>query len=168
LQFTEVFKTPIWLVFTFALHTTVMKYARYPVIASKEDHTYEFFSEGPSGRIRKIVFYEKIGDDLFNLGFGDWNSERQKVDDSIRSNNGDRDKVLATVAFTALDFTDEFPAALIFVEGSTSARTRLYQIGISNNLLEINENFEVQGYQSEHWEPFRQGRNYESFLIRRK
>jgi hypothetical protein len=145
-----------------------MKYARYPVIVSKEDHMYEFFSEGPRGRIRKVVFYEKIGDDLFNLGFGDWNSERQKVDDSFRSNNGDRDKVLATVAFTALDFTDEFPEALILMEGSTSARTRLYQMGIGNNLLEINENFEVRGYRGEHWEFFRQGRNYESFLIRRK
>jgi hypothetical protein len=63
------------------------------------------------------------------------------VDDSIRSNNGDRDKVLATVAFTALDFTDEFPEALIVMEGSTSARTRLYQMGIGNNLLDNQRKF---------------------------
>ena len=145
-----------------------MKHPRYPVDASDEQHMYEFYSEGPMGRIRKVVLYEKIEGDLFNLGFGDWNEERQRTDDSNRSNNGDRNKVLATVASTALDFTNKFPDALIFVEGSTSARTRLYQMGIADNLLEINENFRVDGLLDEDWEPFQRGRNYEAFLIRRK
>src|SRR5882762_918527 len=109
-----------------------MKYPRYPVVArddyytSDDYHMYEFYSEGSRGRIKKIILYEKIGMNLFNLGFGDWNEELQGLDDSSRSNNGDRDKVLATVAFTALDFTSKFPDAQIFAEGSTSSRTRLY------------------------------------------
>jgi hypothetical protein len=90
------------------------------------------------------------------------------LDDSIRSNNGDRDKVLATVAFTALTFMDQYPKAEIFVEGSTAARTRLYQMGINNNLLEISLNFNVKGYREGSWEAFRQGRNYKAFLIQRK
>ena len=106
-----------------------MKQSKYPVEAGKEQHLYEFFSEGPMGRIRKVILYEKLGDDFFNLGFGDWNEELQQTDDSSRTNNGDRDKVLATVAFIALDFTDQFPNARIAVEGSTPARTRLYQKG---------------------------------------
>lgn len=93
--------------------------------------------------IKKGVIYSQIGINLFNLGFGDWNEDLQELDDSSRSNNGDREKVLVTVAFTALDFTNTFPDAQISIEGSTLARTRLYQIGISDNLLEINENFEA-------------------------
>ncbi len=144
-----------------------MKYPRYPVEAS-DDYTYDFFSEGPRGRIRKAVFYLQIGKNLFNLGFGDWNEELQDLDDSSRSNNGDRDKVLATVAFTALDFTSKFPDARVLAVGSTSARTRLYQMGIADNLLEINKNFEVEGFLEGLWQPFQRGRNYEAFLIKRK
>jgi hypothetical protein len=40
----------------------------------------------------------------------------------------------------------EYPDARIFAEGSTSGRTRLYQMGIADNLLEINEKFEVEGF----------------------
>jgi len=144
-----------------------MKYPRYPVEMS-DDYTYDFFSEGHRGRIKKGVSYLEIGKNLFNLGFGDWNKELQELDDSSRSNNGDRDKVLATVAYTALDFTNKFPDARILAEGSTSSRTRLYQMGIADNLLEINRSFEVEGLLNGLWEPFQRGRNYESFLIKRK
>ncbi|HET6254986.1 MAG TPA: hypothetical protein VFE32_12975 [Puia sp.] len=105
---------------------------------------------------------------LFNLAFGDWSEEYEILDDYARTNNGDRDKVLATVAFTAIDFTDQYPNTLIYLKGSTPARTRLYQMGIGNNLQEINKNFEIRGYYSKKWEPFISGRNYEAFLAQRK
>ena len=150
------------------LDAATMKYSKYPIVASNDPYVYTFFSEGPRGTIKKTVIYSQIDENLFNLGFGDWNEEFQGLDDSSRSNNGDRDKILATVAFTALDFTNQFPGARIYAEGSTSARTRLYQMGIADNLLEINENFKVEGRLEELWEPFQRGRNYEAFLIRRK
>ena len=129
---------------------------------------YEFCSEGQRGSIQKAVIYTQMQGNLYNLAFGDWNESIQKLDDSIRSNNGDKDKVLATVAFTALTFTDQYPEAKIFVEGSTAARTRLYQIGINNNLLEISLSFTIKGNREGYWEPFRQGSNYKAFLIQRK
>ena len=145
-----------------------MKHAKYPIKADTEHFTFEFFSEGPRGSVKKTVIYSQIKDDFFNLAFGDWNEKLNRLDDSSRTNNGDRDKVLATVAFTALDFTDKFPRAKIFTEGSTPARTRLYQMGIGNNLEEICENFVIQGYKNKKWEHFQRGRNYEAFLIIRK
>ncbi|HMH20822.1 MAG TPA: hypothetical protein VK563_03555 [Puia sp.] len=145
-----------------------MKYPRYLVTASDDYCTYLFFSEGLRGRIAKGVIYSRIEGNLFNLGFGDWNEEFQELDDSNRSNNGDRDKVLATVAFTAFDFTNKYPDAWIVAEGSTPTRTRLYQMGMADNLLEINENFEIDGLLNGLWEPFQRGMNYEAFLIRRK
>jgi hypothetical protein len=145
-----------------------MKHAKYPIKVDAEHYMYEFFSEGPRGSVKKTVIYSQIEDDLFNLAFGDWNEKLNRLDDSSRTNNGDRDKVLATVASTALDFTDRFPHVEIFTEGSTTARTRLYQMGIGNNLEEICENFVIQGYRNKEWEHFQRGRNYEAFLIKRK
>ncbi len=40
---------------------------------------------------------------------------------------------------------DKFPDAMVFAAGSTKARTPLYRIGISNNLAEIEEDYEVYG-----------------------
>lgn len=145
-----------------------MNHPKYPIEASDERFMYEFYSEGPRGRIKKTVIYSQVEGNLFNLGFGDWNEEFQGLDDSRRTNNGDRDKVLATVAYTALLFTNQFPEARIFAEGSTPARTRLYQMGIGDNLMEINEKFEIRGFINDQWEIFLTGRNYEAFLITRK
>jgi hypothetical protein len=144
-----------------------MNLPKYPVVA-RDPFIYHFYSEGPQGRIKKAVIYAPIEDDIFNLAFGDWNEEVRRIDDSNRSNNRDRDKVLATVAFTTLDFTNRFPNASIFAEGTTTARTRLYQMGIGNNLLEINKYFEIEGFANGEWERFRHGKNYEAFLIGRK
>ena len=144
-----------------------MKHPKYPLIAI-DPFLYHFFSEGPQGRIKKAVVYSRMEDDLFNLAFGDWNETLLRLDDSPRSNNKDRDKVLATVAFTALDFTNRFPDIQIFAEGSTIARTRLYQMGINHNFKEISKYFEIEGFINDNWEHFRKDRNYEAFLIQRK
>lgn len=130
--------------------------------------TYEFYSEGPVGKIKKVISYVRIAENLYNLAFGDWNPVLQKVDDSIRSNNADRDRVLMTVAFTALDFAAQVPNAHIFIVGSTTGRTRLYQMSIGSNLTEISFHFEILGFRMQTWEPFLRGRNYESFLALRK
>jgi hypothetical protein len=66
-----------------------MNHPKYPVFTD-DPHLYLFFSEGPRGRITKAVIYSQMGENLFNLGFGDWNEELRELDDSIRSNNGDR------------------------------------------------------------------------------
>jgi uncharacterized protein DUF6934 len=67
----------------------------------------------------------------FNLGFGDLNKATGKIDDLAVTDNQDRKKVLATVAATLLEFTRQFPDAAVYATGSTPARTRLYQIGIT-------------------------------------
>lgn len=141
-----------------------MKHPKYPVELTEDDNRFIFYSEGPRGRIQKGIQYERINGCMFNLSFGDWNDERQHIDDSILSNNGDRDKILATVACNAIDFTRDLANAQIFFQGSTPARTRLYQMGIRANLLEIREYFEVMGWQNDQWERFRPLRKYESFL----
>jgi hypothetical protein len=144
-----------------------MNLPKYQVAASTP-YLYHFYSEGPQGSIKKAIIYAQIEDNLFNLAFGDWDEESRRINDSSRTNNQDRDKVLATVAFTALDFTNQFPHVEIFAEGTTSARTRLYQMEIGNNLMEINRYFKIEGFVNGEWEFFLRGKNYEAFLIYRK
>jgi hypothetical protein len=42
-------------------------------------------------------------------------------------------------------FTGKYPDAKIFATGSSEARTRLYRMGISNNLDELKTDFQVFG-----------------------
>ena len=114
-----------------------MNLEKYPVVSDNDHRAYEFLSEGPNGTIKKVVFYQEIDENIFNLAFGDWDEINQKIDDGARSNNNDRDKVIATVASTIIDFMKYHPDATVVAKGSTSARTRLYQIGIFSHLQEI-------------------------------
>lgn len=75
-----------------------MNLDKYPVVSDNNHRTYEFLSEGPNGTIKKVVLYQEIDDNVFNLAFGDWDETNQKINDKARSNNNDRNKVLATVA----------------------------------------------------------------------
>jgi hypothetical protein len=132
---------------------------------------FEFISEGPKGRIRKMVQYTFTGtENVYNLAFGDYNEETRTIDDITITNNGDSIKVLATVASTVYAFIEKYPEAWIFATGSTSVRTRLYRMGISNNIEEIKADFDVYGLTIDEniWEEFMLGEDYEAFLITKK
>ena len=148
-----------------------MNLERYPYLVKNDFQDYEFYSEGPNGRIKKAVRFTKITDEepaFYNLGFGDVSEETDVIDDSIVSNNHDRDMVLATVAKTVIDFTSIHGNHYIFATGSTPARTRLYQMGIAGLWDEISLDFEVLGFRSGGWEPFARNVNYDAFLVKRK
>ena len=133
--------------------------------------SFEFYSEGPNGRVKKIVRFSprnSHGVTYFNLGFGDWNAGVNQVDDRIITNNQDRDKILATVALTVLDFTRQFPDVIVYARGSTPARTRLYQISLAINWEEIDRILQVYGFKNGKWHSFEKNINYEAFLIKRK
>lgn len=138
---------------------------KYPVIAFEGATRFEFLSEGPKGTIKKIVRYQKINEFLFNLAFGDWDEDKQTLSDRIRSNNDDRDKVLATVASTVIEFLHFNPEATVLARGSTPARTRLYQIGVKANLMEMSKLFIVEDYFNGNWEVIQEGKNYDAFSI---
>jgi hypothetical protein len=90
------------------------------------------------------------------------------MNDKVRSNNGDRDKILATVAGTVIEFIEHYPNAVIFTKGSTPSRTRLYQMGILANWQEINKIFVIEGLINSEWLPFERNKNYQAFMARAK
>lgn len=131
---------------------------------------FEFTSEGSKGSISKVVQFTDTGtENVYNLAFGDYDEETGSINDLSVTNNGDSLKVLATVASTVYAFTEKYPNAWIFATGSTRIRTRLYRMGITNNLAEMIEDFDVFAYTLDgKWEEFIIGEDYEAFLITKK
>jgi len=69
---------------------------------------------------------------------------------------------------TVHDFTQLYPEVWVIAKGSTKSRTRLYRIGITNYLREINKEFELYGLKDNQWQPFEKRQDYEAFLVKRK
>ncbi|MBT1701715.1 DUF6934 family protein [Chryseosolibacter indicus] len=150
-----------------------MNLERYQIEASLDLLDYEFTSNGPKGEIRKIVRFSKmeVADaslEIYNLAFGDYNVEQNKIDDLIVTDNKDSQRVLATVAAAIIAFTNEYPEKLIFIQGSTAVRMRYYRMGISSNLKGIEEIFEIWGFFDDQWELFKRNRIYDALLVKRK
>ena len=150
-----------------------MKYERYEsLLISKDALEFKFISEGPKGNIQKVVqFIETDDPTIYNLAFGDLLADG-KVDDHVKNDNKDRNKILATVAATVYEFTFRYPDKLVFFTGSTPERTRLYRMALTTNLEELKSDFEIYGVnlvkKSFYAEPFTKSREYFGFLIKRK
>ena len=131
---------------------------------------FEFVSEGPKGLIRKRVHYQQTKqEDTFNLALGDVNNATNEVDYKVITDNKDTEKVLATVAKTVFIFINTFPEARIYAKGGNTARTRLYRMGISNNLEEISAKFNVYGLLEDiGWVLFEKNSDYSAFILKLK
>ena len=146
-----------------------MNLPKYQLSAEKSLTVFEFTSIGSKGKIPKLIkFSETHLKDFYNLGFGDKIEGTQDVNDVIVSNNDDSERVLATVVAAVFAFTDQNRNAWVYATGSTEARTRLYRMGISKYLQEVETDFEIYGLLNDEWITFKEGINFEAFLVRRK
>lgn len=148
-----------------------MQFETYSYVKRPACYYYEFFSYGPNGNIKKVVEFYRLEEhihEVYNLAFGDWDENNHCINDLASTNNGDRDKVLATVAATVVSFMADHPHSIIHAIGSTPSRTRLYQMGIAKIWDQINSLFEIQGYVNFTWHPFQKGINFEAFLLKGK
>jgi len=93
---------------------------------------FSFVSEGPKGRIVKIVKYHEILPGVYNLAFGDQIQTSTDFDDTASSNNQDLSKIIATILATIEIFFNQMPDKIIYFEGSTKHRTNLYHRVIKN------------------------------------
>lgn len=148
-----------------------MNLEQYPIRTNASYLDFEFDSEGPNGTIRKVVRFSPQNSNkitYFNLGFGDLDLKTGAINDLSKSNNNDREKISATVAATVLVFTKHFPDVMVYAQGSTPARTRLYQMGIAANWVEIGNLLQVYGFTQGKWFEFQSDTNYDAFLVIRK
>ena len=144
-----------------------MHLEHYQYRTNEQNIDYEFESVGPIRKILKIARFTKIGEYLYNFGFGDLDPTTGNISDTVVSNNSDGDKVLATVANIIVNFFEIYPHADVFIKGTSDARTRRYQMGISKYFGEISRSLEILGYFEGNWVPFEKGINYQAFVGRR-
>lgn len=130
--------------------------------------TFEFVSEGPKGRLLKVIQFVEIEPGIYNLAFGDAEAVTGVLNDTVVSNNGDSEKVLATVVSAVYAFCQQYPEAVVYATGSTAARTRLYQMGLNRFLPAIVERVDLYGQQGDEWEVFQKEVPYAAFAARLK
>ena len=146
-----------------------MNLERYPLITGPTRAFFEFTSEGPKGSIPKIIRFTFLAaPNFYNLAFGDRIEGTEEMDDEAISNNGDSEKILATVVAAVFQFTEDHHEAVIFATGSTPARTRLYQMGIAKYFEMAQTEFFLYGRQDKTFEPSRKGVPYDAFLVTRR
>lgn len=154
-----------------------MKTEKYATQSNYNKSIYSFKSVGDKIIEKRVYFtpIDEVGNfglpqsvKLYNIAFGDWNEVIGDIDDYSRSNNGDTEKVLVTVANTIKDFWEYHPDSVLFLIGSTSSRTRLYQIAVAKNIYDIEKEATVYGLINNAWQAFVTGFNYEAFLIAQK
>ncbi|MGI8636892.1 MAG: DUF6934 family protein [Segetibacter sp.] len=89
-----------------------MKLPKYHLKAESRFTRFEFIREGPKGVIRKQIEFQATTDfDVYNLAFGDKDPLTGDINDLAVSNNGDTEKVLATIIAALYVFLDNYPAA---------------------------------------------------------
>jgi hypothetical protein len=125
---------------------------------------YDFLSEGKNTIRKAIVYYATDMPDTYHLLMGDI-LESGKVDVYAISDNGDMEKVLATVVQSLFVFFGKHPQSFVIFSGSTLVRTRLYQIALARELSAVSERFEIKGFDGIYFEPFQRNKSYEGFGV---
>ena len=157
-----------------------MNYEKYDVSTSSERELFEFISCGNKGNIEKMIQFSPTDYHLlYNLGFGDKKVVKKEdgtyvdeIDDKVDSENGDRDKVLATVAVSVYEYTSTYPDRMIVFSGSDERRTRLYRMAITKNYDDLNKDFnifgvlEIEGVRQT--VPFNSNTKFLAYIVKRK
>lgn len=150
-----------------------MQYEKYNDVAASSDKLeFKFESEGPKGKIEKVVqFAQTQNEAIYNLAFGNYNKDGS-IDDETTNDNKDRNKILATVAATVYEFTAQYPDRIVFFCGSTPERTRLYRMALTINLEQLKSDFRIygvlKGMGTFERVLFRKGVDYFGFMVERK
>jgi hypothetical protein len=146
-----------------------MQYENYPSFHIADDlSVFDFYSVGKKGKVpKRVVFMRTQTTGVYNLAFGDIN-ENGEIDDIKISDNGDRNKILATVAKAVGQYTIRYPGRWILFSGSTSQRSRLYRMAIGINWEELRSNFNIYGQIGDEFIPFYKNMPAIAFLIKKK
>lgn len=146
-----------------------MKHEIYPNLSITDDFSiFEFLSVGPKGTIpKRIEFTLTEYSNIYNLAFGDV-KENGEINDYSISNNGDRDKILATIYHVVEIYLRAYPHRWIYFKGSTEERTRLYRIAIGLNLEELTQKFDIYSRDEASIAVFQKNMPLVGILVKRK
>ena len=148
-----------------------MKYDNYDSVHIADDlSVFEFISSGPFGEIlKRIIFVRTDWAGVYNLALGNV-GKNGEMEDTVISDNGDRNKILATIVKAIDLYTRRYPRRWVYFIGNTKGKTRLYRMAVGLNLEELSLNFEIyaRAEGAEEFVLFRKNMEINDFLVRRK
>lgn len=148
--------------------------------------------------LMKIIDFENVinweGEELYNLGFGDYDFDTTGFNDSSHTDNNDGRKVFNTVLKAIQRFFDLYPSCMLMIQGSDSTlkfkkscqlickrncrhecrkfnqRIRIYRNYLKRHFSEFSCDFDFLGGYNRGFvrEPYAPGRNYDSIYISKK
>ena len=127
---------------------------------------HKFQSIGNQGVIDKLIIFEEIGVNRYNLAFGD--VVDGKLRDEIVSNNFDLVKTVSTVVGAVYLFFKQYPAAILEFDAVDEKRLRLYNRIMIRRFLEIEKSYLVRGVIDGLEERYQPGNFYHKFVIQLK
>lgn len=123
-----------------------------------------FTSTGKETIVKVILFRPTEEPDIYEIVLGDLASDGL-IDLETRSDNGDTEEVLSTVAEALLFFLSDHVEAKILIEASTDSRARLYQIAIKRELDDLGDYLVAYGFNGENPELLQSGKNFKKFVV---
>ncbi|PWV51395.1 hypothetical protein [Chitinophaga sp. S165] len=138
---------------TFTQRRTIA-YLNFSVLAERGLYSKELFS------LQLII-------QMFIILLGDIDANGELNDNSI-SDNGDRDKILSTVAYIVDVYLKEYPDRWVYFKGNIPSKMRLYRIAIGSNLEWLLSKFEIYSKIDNDVIPFQKDQKCLGFLVTRK
>jgi hypothetical protein len=148
---------------------------RYQKIENTPNYqAYTFVSVGRHGELVKVVRFSEISGmtDTYNLALGTLLPDGE-IDFLTIANNGDRNKILVTIAWIVGIFMEHYTGKKVYFTGSDGKRTQLYNRSIAYGYDELLKMYNLYGDISldeevYEFEPFEKGKTYSGFLVERK
>lgn len=135
----------------------------YPYLSSGKKTQVAFQSLGPKGIIIKIIRFEQVHGNRWNLGLGDF--KQGKIETNKLTSNGDVVKVLATVAAATLAFLEEYPERIVEIKPVDEKRKRLFNLVFSRRWAQIREKISINGLKANERMIYSPHEFYDSFEI---
>ena len=136
----------------------------YPIVPSPNKHFFIFYSKGAKGVIKKVVLLQTVGQDRYNLAFGD--VQGGEVNDAVISGNNDFVKILSTVAKCVYVFIESHPGAILEIKPVDARRKALYNAVFKRHWQTIEKKFRIMGViQNQTTEPYSLNTLYDEFEL---
>ncbi len=121
---------------------------------------------GPKGIIVKIIRFDYLENDRWNLGFGDF--RRGELDDFTTSNNQDLVKIINTIAQSVYIFMETNPGQIVEIKPADEKRKQLFNRIFARRWPEIESFFLVLGIVDGQREAYSPDGFYDSFEVSSK
>ncbi len=135
----------------------------YDYLSFNNKTQFFFKSIGSKGLVVKVVVFNRVEGNRWNVGFGDLRDGI--IDDTSFTNNNDVRKVISTVTKAIYDFSKTHPERTIAIAPVDERRSGFYNAVFRKHFSEASEAFDVFGIIQGNRENYLPEKEYDSFEL---